>query len=229
MLKLSSSHSAFWCCNSRCVHTMCMIRSLKFMTKKKKSWAPIWGTACKPDTDCMLWAFQPGCVFNLSSCYVNGGCLSGGKCSSQWWPLSGGSDACHFLVRFWWLGKSPCKFDFVTSRRADQWCHYLVKILHATMAEQQAGQSVQHSFQVPQRLVKTPEDLDKWPTSQVVAEYSQKINYTACAPNRPHPRASGAVGCCACIYSLWSCCKLWFVTMANRGNVPITNEICTLS
>ena len=46
--------------------------------------------------------------------------------------------------------------------------------VHA-MAEQQAGQSVQHSFQVPKRLVKTPEDLDKWPTSQVVAEYSQKI------------------------------------------------------
>ena len=50
------------------------------------------------------------------------------------------------------------------------------------MAEQQVGQSVQHSFEVPKRLVKTPEDLDKWPTSQVVAEYSQKIKYTGCAP-----------------------------------------------
>lgn len=44
------------------------------------------------------------------------------------------------------------------------------------MADQQAGQSVQHSFQVPKRLVKTPEDLDKWATSQVVAEYSQHMS-----------------------------------------------------
>lgn len=44
------------------------------------------------------------------------------------------------------------------------------------MADQQAGQSVQHSFQVPKRLVKTPEDLDKWPTSQVVADYSQHMS-----------------------------------------------------
>ena len=30
-----------------------------------------------------------------------------------------------------------------------------------------AEQAVKHEFRVPERMVKNPEDMEKWPTSQV--------------------------------------------------------------
>ena len=180
----------------------------------------------------------------------------------QWWPSSGGSDACHFLARFWWLGKFPCKFDFVTSRRAG--INDVIILYMQQWQNSRRGKVSNTAFKFPSDQSRRQRIwINGQPHRQLLSTVKNKL-YWVCSKQTTPSSKWGCQMLCIHLQSrqegafsefswrgkpylqipeqeivsqtvpfamrgrVWSCCKLCFVIMANRGKIPITNEICTL-